>query len=56
MALRKRGNILNLLQKEGGVPRKGGGGGVPTKKGGGSKPGGNYGLVLLWAIRLFTFQ
>ena len=30
MALRKRGNILNLLQKVGGVPRTGG---VPTEKG-----------------------
>ena len=39
MDLRKRGNFLNLLQKDGGFLRNLGGRGV----GDGSNPGGNYG-------------
>ena len=38
MALRKRGNFLNLLQKE-----VGRGGGYPER--GGSNPGGNYEII-----------
>ena len=40
MALRKRGNFLNLLQKEGGTQKVG----IPQKRGG-SSPGGNYGNI-----------
>ena len=54
MALRKRGvtflNFFNLLQKEEGTHKKGGG--VPQKRGG-SNPGGNYVNVCnLYVVRM----
>ena len=50
MALRKRGNFLNLLQKEGGTQKMG----VPSEKGGGGVPTLEETMELVFPVRRVT--